>query len=448
MGSKSGIDGVLDVAVVSGGAGGSSGTTYATPDGRQVAEITNAVILFSDDFGGTTLNSATGWDVLDGGLQANQALPSSGKSLAQGAIGTGTNMGNGANSSANTALTVSSSNLAIAMGTTNGAELWALSQQAFAGTEDLFFTFSKSQSLAANSIQVGLVEVDPTTLVPILNPNLAHAFTNAGLCELGTTTVATTYSTTAIGDSSGAFAAGGAGTTLATMVNTPSEFLMEFHAEDLIVSNGAIDSAAARNATVSRVSSQVPNDGKVYKLLVRLRNTAAPASSTTATFGRVMLWNSQELRVEVASGRGDQNPQKAVAVNVAGQVILGANGAAPSIGAVFLSPRTASGGASAKTISTGATGQIFAAATALYGYDLYNSNAAVRYLQFYNSNSTTFGSQGAPFATIPILAGAKAQLFGDMGMGGCSTGLSYAITTDAAGATEGASGDIVGTVWF
>ena len=36
-----------------------------------------------------------------------------------------------------------------------------------------------------------------------------------------------------------------------------------------------------------------------------------------------MLWNSQELRVEVASGRGDQNPQKAMAVNVANGVSLG-----------------------------------------------------------------------------------------------------------------------------
>lgn len=447
MGTKSGIDGVLDVAVVSGGSG-SSATTYATPDGREVTEITNAVILFSDDFGGTALNSATGWDVLDGGLQADQALPSSGKSLAQGAIGSGTNMGNGADSSANTALTVSASNLAVAMGTTNGAELWLLSQQAFAGTEDLFFTFEKSQSLAANSIQIGLVEVDPATLVPLLNPNLAHAFTNAGLAELGTTTVATTYSTTAIGDSSGAYATGGAGTTLATMVNTPSEFLMEFHAEDLIVSNGTIDSAAARNVTVSRVSSQVPNDGRVYKLLVRLRNVATPASSTTVTFGRIMLWNSQELRVEIASGRGDQNPQKAVAVNVAGRVVLAANATAPQIGAVFLSPRGASGGCSAKVISAGATGQIAAAATTLYGYDVFNSNAAVRFLQFYNSASITFGSQGTPIATIPIAAGGKAQLFGDMGMGGCSTGLAYAITTDAAGTTEGASGDVVGTIWY
>ena len=73
--------------------------------------------------------------------------------------------------------------------------------------------------------------------------------------------------------------------------------------------------------------------------------------------------------------------------------------------------------ATAKPISAGATGQIVASRQTLYGYDVLNTTAAPRFLQIYNSTSTTFGSQGTPIVTIPIAAGAKAQLFGDMGMG-------------------------------
>jgi hypothetical protein len=440
MGSKSGVDGVLDVAIVAGGKSGP--TSYPTPDGRYVAEVSNAVILFSDDFGGTAVNTATRWDVLDGGLAANQALPSSGKSLTQGAIGSGTNMGNGVDGAANTALTVSASALAITMGTTNGAELWLLSQQAFAGTEDLFFTLQKSQALAANSIQVGLVEVDPATLVPILNPNLANAFTNAGFAELGASATATAYSSAAIADSSSAYATGGNGTTLAAMTAT-SEFLVEYHAEDVIVSNGAVDSAAAKNPVVSRVSSQVPNDGKVYKLLIRLRNTATPGASTTVTFGRIMLWNSQELRVEVASGRGDTNAQKGVAVNLAASSATVATSMAKATTGAPSTARITGNAANPYGSVKGGSGQ-------LYGYDFLNTQASIRYVHFYNKTTQPTLSTDTPLFTVPLPASAHVSLAADIGLGQFSTGIEYQITTDdnTIPTTAGAAGDVVGTVLY
>ena len=110
MGTKSGIDGVLDVAVVSGGTGGggnpaagstgaaipssadylgfsaggaltgvsaanplpvASSTNYQSPDRRQVDVISNGAILFSDDFGGAAVDTTVRWDVIDGGLPSN-----------------------------------------------------------------------------------------------------------------------------------------------------------------------------------------------------------------------------------------------------------------------------------------------------------------------------------------------------------------------------------------
>jgi hypothetical protein len=482
MGTKSGIDGVLDVAVVSGGGGGggnpaagSTGsatpssadylgfslggllvgvssatplpvgdsTNYATPDGRAVKVQSNAAILFSDDFGGSAVDTTVRWDVIDGGLPANPSLH--GKSLTQSAIGSG--IAGMSDAVANSALTVT-------MGTTANAERWYLSQQAFAGAEDLLVILSKTQAIAANSVWIGLVEVDPATLIPLYNAGapsytinggtVPFYFTNAGGVEVGLQTIATSYATAAVGDSSGVAAAGSTATALAALTS-PSEFFVEFHAEDVIASNGAVDSIAAKNASPSRVSTQVPNDGKVYKLLMRFRNVGTPGSSTTVTVQRALLWNSQEMRVEVASGRGDQNPQKAVAVNLANALPSGAN----TIGTVYLTPRSASGAGNAKPIATGLTGLAQSGGHTIYGYDLYNAGSGLRFLQLYNSTSTTFGSQGSPVVTIPIVAGAKAQLYGDMGMQSCGSGIAWAITADAAGASQTgvSSGDLVGTVF-
>ena len=433
MGSRSGVDGTLDVTLVNPSgqaytAGGSALTPYASADGRKIPVITNGAILFSDDFGGAAVDTTVRWDVLDGGLGANPTLH--GQTLTQGAIGSGT-----------TGITdaVSGSALTVTLGTTNGAERWYLSQQAFAGTEDLLVIGSKSQALTANMIWVGLVEVDPVTLIPLLNPNLAGYFTNMGGVELGQTATNTAFACNAIGDSSGAIATGSTGTAIAALT-TVSEFILEYHAEDLICSNGAVDSAAAKASAVSRVSTQVPNDGKVYKLLMRFKNVSAPGSSTTVTIARIMLWDSQEMRVEVASGRGDSNGQKAVAVNVANN-----SGATPfytrSIsltGTTEIAPGR---------IVTGTTGSLKGAAGLLYTYDLFNAAAATRYVQLYNSTSTTFGSQGTPIATIALAAGASKVLSNDLGFWH-ATGITWAITSDAAGSSQAgvASGDIIGTV--
>ena len=442
MGSKSGVDGTLDVTLT-GAAGNVTPTPYLSPDGRVVPVVSGMGVLFSDGFGGTTLDTSVRWDVLDGGLGANPTLHS--KTLTQSAIGSGVAMGTGGNVAANTALSVSASALTVTMGTTASAELWLLSQQAFAGTEDLTVILSKSAALAANSIWVGLVEVDPVTLIPIYNANTPSYtqgsacpfyFTNAGGVELGMTATTTAFASVAVEDSSSVAQIGSVGTAIAALTTT-SEFLVEFHAEDIITSNATIDSASAKGATVSRVSSQCPNDGKVYKLLLRFRNIGTPGGSTTVTIQRLIVVDSQELRVEVASGRGDSNGQKAVAVNVANASL----GVRCSI--------TNFSGVTPSRITTGASGVVTAAAGhVLYSYDLYNTQASVRFLQIYNKATAGVPGTDTPVKMIPIPATSRAALTNDIGWYNFATGMSWAITTDAPGATAGATGDVVGTLGF
>ncbi len=426
------VDGTTGVPYSAGG-GGSSATNYASPDGRKVAEVTNGAILFTDDFGGAAVDTTVRWDVIDGGLGANPTLHS--QSLTQGAIGSGV-----------TGITdaVSGSALTVTMGTTASAERWYLSQQAFAGAEDLLVIASKSQALVANDIFIGLVEVDPTTLIPLLNPNLAAYFTNMGGVQLGATATATAFTTQAIGDSSGAIAPGSTGTAAAAL-STSSEFVVEFHAEDVIASNGTVDSAAAKASAPSRVSTQTPNDGKVYKLLMRFRNIGTPGSSTTVTVQRIMVWDSQELRVEVASGRGDNNGQKAVAVNVANAVALAAGN--QTVGTVFLKAQGVSAGVLISRIVTGASGVIKAGAGQVYGWNFFNTNAAVRYMQIYNKTTAGVPGTDTPVLTIPLAIGGSSILSSDIGAA-FATGISWAITTDAPGATIGASGDVVGNGFY
>jgi hypothetical protein len=292
---------------------------YTAGDGRKIPPTSTLGILFSDDFGGTALDT-TKWDVIDGGLPANPTLD--GQTLEQGAIGSGVLMGNGVNGAGNSALSVSNSALSIVMGTINGAELWLLSKQVYACTEDVTVLIGKSQSSAANSIQVIMVEVDQATGVPLLNPNLAGYFTNFGGLEFGASSSMTQAAILAVGDSSPVIAQPAPQTTFApASMSTPFEATMEFHAEDIIASAAVVDSASGKLPTVLRVSSQVPNDGKAYKLLLRFRNTAAPGSSTTVTIPRILVVDGQEMRVEIASGRGDSNPQKGIAFNIAGSPV-------------------------------------------------------------------------------------------------------------------------------
>lgn len=100
--------------------------------------------------------------------------------------------------------------------------------------------------------------------------------------------------------------------------------------------------------------------------------------------------------------------------------------------------------------TTGAQGNIKASAGAVYEFELLNTNAAIRYIHFYNSTSATPETGGlTPVETMGIPAGAGAikvspnpTLYG--------TGISYAVTTDNAAvpAAIGAAGDIQGAVKY
>ena len=179
-----------------------------------------------------------------------------------------------------------------------------------------------------------MVEVDATTLVPLLNANFAAdgngagEFTNRGGVEFALSATATAFRAEAIGDSSAAKAAGNIGAAGAALTTT-QEFLAEIDSRDVIVSNAVVDDVTAKAVGASRVSTQCPNDRKLYKLVLRLRNVTAPGSNTNVVIQRVLVVDNYEQRVQISSAEGDLVGCKALPVNVSNNVTLGA-GSTPS----------------------------------------------------------------------------------------------------------------------
>ena len=395
---------------------------YTSPNGNKVQTGTSLDSLFSDDFGGVAINTAN-WDVLDGGLAANVNLGSG--VLTQAKIGSGT-----------TGITdaVSASGLTVSMGTTLGAERWYLSKQAFAGKEDVLVLISKSQALAANSIFIGLVEVDPTTLVPLLNPNFAadgngsSEFTNRGGVELGLTTTTNLFSAEAIGDSSSSKAVGGVGTA-GNPWSVTQECLLEIDSRDITVSTANIDAVTAKSANASRVSSQCPHHKKLYKMVMRFKTVSTPGSNTHVVVQRALVVDNYEQRVQMSTGEGDQIASKAVPVNF----VSGAQVTTSAASMTALSPNTGQGASTFHKLTSAATTNgtsVKASQGVISGGYVRNRAATEKYFKLYNKASAPTVGTDTPVMTIGIPAADKIMLADVVGAYGLrlSTGIAYAIT--------------------
>ena len=396
---------------------------FYSPDGRVVDVVSNVATLFSDDFGGTSVDITGRWQVLDGG----QGAVTLSNNIQQAAIGSGI-----------TGITdsVASSALTVSMGTTTNAERWYLSKQIFGASEDVLVILSKSQAITQNSIFVGLVEVGPDG-IPLLNPNLAGDFTNRGGVEFGLTATTTAFQCEAVAESSGAKAVGSVG--VAAVLTGTQEFVSEIHAEDIICSPQAVDSLAGKLQGCSRVSTQCPSDNKKYKLLMRFKNIGTPGSGTSVVIQRVCVVARQEMRVEVSSGRGDFNAQKAIAVNIASMsASLPAGG--NSIGGVFPSTAiTPYPGIFVTRLSSAATTNATVARNTnciLTGGSVVNSGLTAAYLKFYNKATAPVVGTDTPVLTLTLPASTASitqpplnvgDVLGTIGLK-FAAGLAFAIT--------------------
>jgi hypothetical protein len=258
-------------------------------DGSHIAPVTTARRKWVDDFGGNALDPAL-WDVYNGGIVANGG---------SGVTGITYDVG------------VTPSCLVVHMGTTNNAELWFISKQTFTVPVDLFLVLQFSQRIVANNVWFELVEVDANgTLVP--HASVAGEIRNRGGLFIGNSTTAGNFQIeSTCDDSTNVNSVSGTGTSLTAMCDQ----IVEFRSEDILANNIATDGAGSKSTVGLRLSRQVPDPNKVYKLRMRFKNGTGP-TATDVTVARVLMVDVTEVQVEVYSGRGDAIGGKSIPVNV------------------------------------------------------------------------------------------------------------------------------------
>lgn len=290
-------------------------TPVSLPDGNAVMPVTGVMKKWIDDFGGAALDTSL-WDAFDGGVYP-------GGSAGVEANGSGIPMGTP---------TITNSTLVMAMGTTPLAEFHLLSKATFTIPVDVWVAIQQSQAIANNTVNIELVEVDPVTGWPIGHATIAGECRNRGGAVI-TGTTATTYTLEATADDSPNGVNSVNGTGGANWQSVASDVSVEFRPVAMWISAIATDGTGGRSG-MARLSRQLPDPNKLYKLRIRWRNGAvAPASSTTTTLFRVVVMDVQEMSVEVTSGRGDSAVGRAVpVVSVSGSIIQGSsadNGTTP-----------------------------------------------------------------------------------------------------------------------
>lgn len=153
----------------------------------------------------------------------------------------------------------------------------------------------------------------------------------------------------------------------------------------------------------------------------------------------VLLFDDQAIATIFASALNQT-------VTVSGTIT--ANLAASSV--IALNALAAAGGAAVTRLSgvSAATGVVKASAGRRYGLSLMNTQAAIRYVHFYNKTTAPTIATDTPVETIAIAANGRVDLSCDTGIS-FATGISYGVTTDniAVPAAVGAAGDVVGTIY-
>jgi len=121
-----------------------------------------------------------------------------------------------------------------------------------------------------------------------------------------------------------------------------------------------------------------------------------------------------------------------------------------AIGNVGVIPRTTGGLTTYHLVSANTTNATVVKASAgqLFGWYIYNSNAAMRKLAFHNASSTPTAGASIYF-TVPIPAGAAANVFSETGIA-FGTGISITTVTDLtdAGTTAVGTSDLNINLWY
>ena len=290
--------------------------------------------------------------------------------------------------------------LAVALGTTVAAESALISRQTFTAPMKVAASIQLSQKIVNQSVHLELVGLNPDGS---LDETSVIAWRFSG--DDGTNAAQATVQT----QNGGAARVGVLNQTVPTYVAgtltsnaPPTTFEIEHLADEVWFHTRSSDAITGRVNSYSRTT--VLPDSAAYKLRLRLTNGGtAPAAGTTVWVGHVTVDAHTEMPVEVVSSRGSSLASQALGVQVVGTptVNVGANQTlgvsanasqtAPSIvrfDALLATPQTVKASANAL----------------LYWASIFNPNAAMAAVHFYNTTSGEVVGTTVPVLTIAVPA--------------------------------------------
>lgn len=339
----------------------------------------------------------------------------------QWAVATGTGQ------SLTAAQTTQGTVLAIALGTSINQTVSLTSQQIFTAPVKATVSLQLSQKIINQAVYFELVGCDA---YGVLDETSIVAWRFSG--DDNTTTSNASVQTQNGGAARVSLLNQGVTTYVAGTLTTaapPVTFEIEHLADEAYFHVRSSDSAAGRAFSLQR-STTLP-DSQYYRLRIRAVNGAvAPASATTLWVGHVTADSHTETPVELVSSRGSGISGQSLPVTVTGtpSVSIAAGqalgqSASATVGTVPTTTRFDAVTSTAQTIK--------ASAGRVYWATVYNPNAAMAALHFYNATAPTVGTT-APIYTVPVPAGQTVHVdLGGMALLAYATACTIAATTTA-----------------
>jgi hypothetical protein len=310
-------------------------------------------------------------------------------------------------------VSVASSVLSIATGTTANTETIICSVRTFTVPFRAWFIYYLSQRIANQEFYLEVVDSTGQHYAQWLLDG--------------------TSATTGKFNAANAGTAGSASSVTITSTASYSIAEIELFPDEVYFVTRSVDSTSQKAYSYVR-TRLIPDPLQGYYIRIRAKNlSTAPASSTTLYVDAVVVQDIAELTAEITGGRGQAVGSQAIAVFSAGGTCAVTQGTASSLRAA-LGTATGGGVSSYNYAGLSTTVQtIKSSAGMVYGWVIYNPNSSVAYVQVFNTTSPTLGST-VPLYSIPVPAGQTTTALFDVGITH-GTAIAVAATTTMRGST-------------
>jgi hypothetical protein len=314
-----------------------------------------------------------------------------------------------------TGMTVSqnaSGQLVIVAGTTAAQETIVKSVETFKLPFRVQFAEMQSQRIANQEFYLGVVDSLGTTYAE-------------WLFDGTTTTLAKT--THAVAGISNPASPTGTVTVAASSSSTPVLREIEVQPDAVLFHDRTVDSNASGANRVVKTRTTLDPELSYY-IRIRVKNLTTPATSTTYTVENVSVEREDPVTVEISAGRGQNTLSQSLPVSITQSSTLTTTSTATSLAA----STTATGLSTARFDALLATAQtVKASAGKFHSAVIYNPNASMAAVHFYNATAPTVGTT-TPLFTVPVPAATTVHLAPGADIGVTfSTALTAAATTTA-----------------